>query len=85
MSKALENPYKQARFIINVDKVSPESIILFHEAIIKYPGKYECYMHIVNGKSETIVYLGDQSKLDISNTLKKEIDGILGHGATAFS
>ena len=42
-------------------------------------------MYIVNGKSETIVYLGDQSKLDINEKLKKEIDGILGQGATIFS
>jgi DNA polymerase-3 subunit alpha len=85
LSKALENPYKQARFMINVDKVSPESIMTFNEAIKKYPGKYEGYMHIINGKSETIVYLGDQSKLDISEKLKKEIDSILGQGATTYS
>jgi len=84
LSKALENPYKQARFMINVDKISPDSIVSFHEAIKKYPGKYEGYMYIVNGKSETIVYLGDQSKLDINEKLKKEIDGILGQGATTF-
>jgi DNA polymerase-3 subunit alpha len=84
LSKALENPYKQAHFMINVDKVSPESIMLFNEAIRKYSGKYDGYMHIVNGKSETIVYLGDQSRLDICDKLKKEIDGILGEGATSY-
>ena len=84
LSKVLENPYKQAHFMINVDKVSPESIMLFNEAIRKYSGKYDGYMHIVNGKSETIVYLGDQSRLDICDKLKKEIDGILGEGATSY-
>ena len=84
LSQALKNPYKQAHFIINVDKVSPESIILFNETIKKYSGKYDGYIHIVNGKSETIVYLGDQSRLDISDKLKKEVDGILGEGTTTY-
>ena len=84
LSKALENPYKQVRFMINADKASPENIMSFNEAIKKYSGKYESYMHIINGKSETIVYLGDQSRLDISDKLKKEVDGILGEGTTTY-
>ena len=85
LSKALENPYKQVRFMINADKASPENIMSFNEAIKKYSGKYEGYMHIINGKSETIVYLGDQSRLDINDKLKKEVDGILGEGTTTYS
>lgn len=85
LSKSLQNPFNKARFMINIDKVSPESIISFNKAVKKYPGKFEGYMHIVNGKNEIIVYLGDQSKLDISEKLKKEIDNILGHGTTTFS
>jgi DNA polymerase-3 subunit alpha len=42
-------------------------------------------MHIMNGKSETIVYLGDDLRLDINERLKKEADNILGQGATIFS
>jgi DNA polymerase-3 subunit alpha len=84
LSKSMENPYKQVRFMINADKVSPENIMSFNEAIKKYSGKYEGYMHIINGKSETIVYLGDQSRLDINDKLKKEVDGILGEGTTTY-
>jgi hypothetical protein len=50
----------------------------------KYPGKYDSYMHILNGKSETIIYLGDQLRLDINDKLKKEADSILGEGATTY-
>ena len=84
LSKSMENPYKQVRFMINADKATPENIISLNEAIKKYSGKYEGYMHIINGKSETIVYLGDQSRLDISDKLKKEVDGILGEGTTTY-
>ena len=84
LSKSMENPYKQVRFMINADKATPENIMSLNEAIKKYSGKYEGYMHIINGKSETIVYLGDQSRLDISDKLKKEVDGILGEGTTTY-
>ena len=70
--------------MINADKATPENIMSLNEAIKKYSGKYDGYMHIINGKSETIVYLGDQSRLDISDKLKKEIDGIMGEGTTVY-
>ncbi len=85
LSKALENPYKQVRFMIDASKVSPETIKSFNETIKKYRGKSEGYMHIINGKSETIVYLGDDLRLDINDKLKKEADRILGEGATIYS
>lgn len=84
LAKSLENPYKQIRFMINSAKVSPDNIVSFCDAMKKYPGKYDSYIHIVNGKSETIVYLGDQLRLDINDKLKREADSILGEGATTY-
>lgn len=85
LSKSLENPYKQVRFMVDANKVSTESLSSFISLMKKYQGKYESYMHIMNGKSETIVYLGDDFRLDINDKLKKEADGILGEGATIYS
>ncbi|MBN1364143.1 MAG: DNA polymerase III subunit alpha [Syntrophaceae bacterium] len=85
LAKALENPYKQVRFMVDASKISPENISLFISSIKKHHGKYESYMHILNGKSETIVYLGDECRLDINDRLKKEADNILGQGATIYS
>jgi DNA polymerase-3 subunit alpha len=84
LAKALENPYKQVRFMIDADKVSPENIKSLYNTIKKYNGKYEGYIHIRNGKSETIVKLGDQVRLDICDRLQREADGILGEGATIY-
>lgn len=84
LAVAMENPYKQIRFMIDADKVSPDNIISFGNAIKKYPGKYDSYIHIINEKSETIVYLGDESRLDINDRLKREADNILGEGATTY-
>jgi DNA polymerase-3 subunit alpha len=85
LSKALENPYKQVRFMVNADKISNETIMSLNETIKKYHGKYDGYLHIINGKSETIIYLGDEMRVDISEKLKKEVDSILGEGATIYS
>ena len=85
LSKSLENPYKQVRFMVNTEKVSAENISLLLSSLKKHHGKYESYMHILNGKSETIVYLGDECRLDINERLKKEADEILGQGATIYS
>ena len=84
LSKALENPYKQIRFMVEADRISPDNIISFRNAIKKYPGKYDSYIHIINDKSETIVYLGDDLRLDINDRLKREADSILGEGATTY-
>ena len=84
LAQSLENPYKQIRFFINADNISQENITSFCTAMKKYPGKYDSYMHILNGKSETIIYLGDQLRLDINDKLKKEADSILGEGATTY-
>jgi DNA polymerase-3 subunit alpha len=82
--KALENPYKQVRFMIDTEKVSLENIKPLYETIKKYNGKYEGYIHILNGKSETIVRLGEESRLDICDRLQREADLILGEGATVY-
>jgi DNA polymerase-3 subunit alpha len=84
LTKALENPYKQVRFMIDTEKVSPEDIKTLYDTIKKYNGKYEGYIHILNGKSETIVRLGDETKLDICDRLQREADGILGEGSTIY-
>jgi DNA polymerase III subunit alpha len=84
LAKALENPYKQVRFMIDADRISPENIKSLFDTIKRYNGKYEGYIHIRNGKSETIVKLGDQIRLDICDRLRREADGILGEGATVY-
>jgi len=84
LAKALENPYKQVRFMIDADKISPENIKSLSDTIKKYSGKYEGYIHILNGKSETIVRLGEQTRIDICDRLQREADGILGEGSTVY-
>ncbi|MHB8138323.1 MAG: DNA polymerase III subunit alpha [Smithellaceae bacterium] len=85
LAKALENPYKQVRFMVDAEKVTPDGIMSLNEAIQKYKGKCESFIHIVNKKSETIVSLGDSGRLDICDRLKRDADRILGEGSTIYS
>ena len=85
LSKSLENPYKHVRFMVDASKVTAENISSLISSLKKFQGKYDSYMHILNGKSESIIYLGDEFRLDINDKLKKEADGILGEGATIYS
>jgi len=71
--------------MVDASKISTENISTLISSIKKFHGKYEGYMHILNGKSETIVYLGDELRLDINDKLKKEADSILGQGATIYN
>ena len=84
LAKALENPYKQVRFMVKTDKISPEGISALCKTIRKYDGKYEGYIHLLNGKCETIVRLGDRTKLNICEKLRREADAILGEGSTVY-
>ncbi len=84
LTKALENPYKQVRFMINTEKTSPEDIKMLYDTVKKYNGKYEGYIHILNENSETIVRLGEGTRIDICDRLRREADGILGEGATVY-
>ena len=84
LNKALENPYKQVRFMVDSEKVTPDGIMSLNETIQKYKGKYESYIHILNEKSEIIVCLGDSGRIDICDRLKMEADRILGEGSTIY-
>ena len=70
--------------MIDTGKVKPEDIKILHETLKKYTGKYEGYIHILNEKSEIIVSLGEQIRLDICDRLQREADSILGKGSTVY-
>lgn len=84
LAKALENPYKQVRFMVDADRITPEGISTLTETLRKYQGKYEGFIHILNGRSETVVKLGDDCRLDICDRLRREADSILGEGSTIY-
>ena len=85
ITQALENPFKEIHFIVDIEKISLETMDDFISLIKKHTGKFNAYMHLLNQKSETTVYLGDACRLDITDALRREADTILGEGSTIYS
>ncbi len=55
------------------------------ETLIKYKGKYDGYIHLVEeNQSETVIYLGKDLRLNICEEIRKDADRILGSGSTRF-
>ncbi len=58
---------------------------LLREICRKHPGKHDCYLHLIlQNQSETVVYLGNESKINISQPLKEEVERLLGPGSTTL-
>jgi len=85
ITQALQNPFKEVHFMVNTKEISSSTMEEFIFSISKYHGKFNGYIHLLNEKTETVVYLGDDCRLDINDNLKKEADNILGEGSTIYS
>jgi hypothetical protein len=66
-------------------QATEKEIIELHDLLRKKPGKQDGFLHLVNGSSETVIYLGRDMRLELTGDLLKSADSILGAGATRFS
>jgi DNA polymerase-3 subunit alpha len=84
LAVAAEKPYSTAYFCVQFDKSSPEDIEILYQRLKLYPGKNDGFIRLLDPRSETLIYLGEDMRLDLSLPLKKEADRILGSGAAQF-
>jgi DNA polymerase-3 subunit alpha len=84
LSLAAEKSHNAVYFTVDLQKFSIEDIELFGRRLKHFPGKCDGYLRLVGEKSETVIYLGDDMKVDLSLPLKQEADRILGAGASLF-
>jgi len=85
LEEALKNPFTSVHFMVDVAGTSPRDIESLKAILENNKGKYKGYLHLVESqKSETIIYLGDNARLEISENIRKETDDILGAGTTKF-
>jgi DNA polymerase-3 subunit alpha len=84
LDSAVEKPHHAVYFTIDVEKLSTEDITVLGQRLKKYPGKYEGFIKLVDKQSETVIYLGEDIKFDLSLPMKNEADQILGTGAAQF-
>ena len=81
----LDNPYNSVHFMINNGSSNPETLLTLKEFLLDHPGKYDGFIHLLDGvASETVIHLGQDLKLDISDEVRTGADSILGRGSTKF-
>ena len=84
LASAAEKPHHAVYFTIDVQKSSEEDIATLGQKLKQYPGKCDGFIRLLEGRSETVIYLGEDVKLDLSLPLKRDADLILGTGASQF-
>ena len=84
LASASEKPHNAVYFTVDVKKSSVEDVELLGRRLKQFPGKCDGFLRLVGEKSETIIYLGEDMKVDLSVPLKQEADRILGAGASQF-
>jgi hypothetical protein len=84
LGNASEKSFNEAHFYINVSHASSEVIESLNALLKTYKGKSYVFIHILNGKSEIIVYLGKECRVEITEKLREDADLLLGSSATRF-
>jgi DNA polymerase III subunit alpha len=84
LASAAEKPHHAVYFTVDVKKSSAEDIEILGQRLKHFPGKCDSFIRLVEEMCETVIYLGEDMKVDISIPLKKEVDSILGMGASQF-
>ena len=71
--------------VFDAKRMDDSHLNILREICRKYPGKHDFYLHLMlPNQSETIVYLGSESKINISQILKEEVEHLLGPGSARF-
>jgi len=81
LSKAADKPYNSAYFTMVVNRSTADDIEALCRCLRKHVGKQDGYIKLVEERCETVIYLGEDLKLDLNHDLKKEAERILGIGA----
>jgi len=84
LSSATERLHNAVYFTVDVRKSSAEDIEKLGRRLKQYPGKSDVFIRLVEERCETVVYLGEDMKVDLSLPLKKDVESILGIGASQF-
>ena len=80
-----DNPFTSVHFHIKNGHTTPDTLVALKDLFTNHSGKYDAYIHLIHeGMSETIIWLGPDTRLSISGDLKKDAELILGPGSTKF-
>jgi DNA polymerase III subunit alpha len=76
--------YSTIYFTMVANRSSAEDIETLCRCLRQHGGKQDGYIKLVEERSETLIYLGADLKLDLTLSLKKEAERILGVGTIQF-
>ncbi|MCK4535000.1 MAG: hypothetical protein KAT81_05660, partial [Syntrophobacterales bacterium] len=78
-------PFSSVHFIIDTEKSDGGTVEALKAILDRRRGNNTGYIHLQSSNSaETIISLGEGSRVEISEDIKKEADELLGPGATRF-
>jgi len=84
LTEAAEKSYSAAYFTVDMKQVVPDDIETLFHCLQRYSGKLDGYIKLVEPRCETLIYLGEDMKINISLPLKSEAERILGTGSIQF-
>ncbi len=84
LSDAAAKSYSAAYFTVDMKQTLPGDIDTLLYCLQQYRGKHDGYIKLVAPRCETLIYLGDDMKIDLSGPLKSAAERILGTGAIQF-
>jgi len=84
LASAVEKNYQSAYFTVDVESVVSNDIDNLLKCIVNHDGKQEVYIKLIEKKSETLIFLGDDLRINISPELRQDAEQILGSGSTMF-
>ena len=85
LADVAKKSYNAAYFMVNLQKITSDDVESLRQCLSKYAGKQEGYIRLVDQRCETLIYLGDDVRINVSPALKSEAEIILGSGSTHFA
>lgn len=85
VEEAIKTPFSSVHFTINTEESDTETIKKLKTILDRRSGNCTAYIHLqFPNTAETVLSLGEGSKTEISEDLKKETDKLLGPDTTRF-
>ena len=86
LEDALENPFSSIHFNIPLNAFQPSDIEGLKAILESNKGNYPSFIHLYSDSNvDTIIYLGDDLRVSISDDIKRSADAIFGQGTTYFT
>ena len=84
LTTSIEKNHRSVVFTVDANETSTEHIEMLKDSLKHYPGKHDGFIKLLEPGYETVIFLGEDMKLDLSLPLKKEVDRLLGIDASQF-